>query len=88
MSHMSSNDDQPVTGTKRKSKVFDVHLKPSGTAANVFRVQCHDFTEVGRYLQFNDENGDPNAVFPAADLIATVRVPVSELGTMPGGAAK
>lgn len=75
MSHMSSNDDQPVTGAKRTPKVFDIHLKPTGTLANVFRVECYDFAEVGRYIQFNDQHGDPVAIFPAAELIATVRVP-------------
>jgi hypothetical protein len=74
---MHSIDEQPVTEGKTppEPKRFEVHLKSNGTLANVFNVDCHDFREVGRYLQFDDEKGNPVAVFPADQLVAAIRVP-------------
>lgn len=73
---MHSIDEQPVTEGKPEPqpKRFEVHIS---NRLSPFVVECHDFREVGRYLQFDDKDGNPVAVFPSDELVAALRVPSS-----------
>lgn len=81
---MHSIDEQPVTEgtTPPEPKRFEVHISTGAGQFQAYMVDCHDFREVGRYLQFNDENGDPVAVFPVEGLVAAIRDRSSELASV------